>query len=197
MIIEQPDRGPWIQTFTGRRFHYADMQPSDVHILDIAHALSMLCRYGGHSRMFYSVAEHSVLLCDALRAAGEDVHVQLAGLMHDSTEAYCVDIPRPLKRMLSDYKAFENRAWDVIASRFGLMPELPAIVHEYDTRMLITERPVLFESPIPWPRYEEVKPLPGVLLHCAEPWKAKLAFLKRFHFLTNNAFNLEIRPDVA
>lgn len=196
MIIEQPDRGPWIQTFTGRRFHYADMDTRDVDITDIAHSLSMQCRYAGHTRYFYSVAEHSVLLSDALRRAGEDVHVQLAGLMHDATEAYCVDIPRPLKRMLSDYKDFEDRCWTVIASRFALMPELPAIVHEYDTRMLITERPTLFNNPIPWPKYDEVQPLPGVKLVCAEPWKAKAAFLNRFHFLTNNAFNLEIR-DVA
>jgi hypothetical protein len=171
------DRGAWIQTFTGRQFHYADPQPGDIHIEDIAHALSMLCRYAGHCRRFYSVAEHSVLVARCFHAP----ELRMAGLLHDATEAYCVDIPRPLKQLLPEYQEYENKLWKVIAAKFGVADPLPEAVHQIDTRMLMTERPQIFTTPIPWPKYDHVRPIKDVKVLGWSPYEAKAEFLELFH----------------
>lgn len=171
------DRGPWIQTFTGRRFHYADPQPDDIHIFDIAHGLSMLCRYAGQCTRFYSVAEHSVQVSHQFA----DPKLAMIGLLHDATEAYCSDLPRPLKQMLPAYQEYENKLWSVIARKFGLPADLPAEVHEVDTRMLVTERPHLFHRAVPWPGFEGIEYLPDVNILCLEPYRAKQEFLDQFN----------------
>ncbi len=107
--------GDWMQTVNGRQFWPLSPNTSDVFIDDIAHALSLLCRFGGHCRTFYSVAEHSVRV--SLAVPAKDA---LAGLMHDAAEAYVVDMPRPIKRHLRDYRRIEDRVANVIAKRFGL-----------------------------------------------------------------------------
>jgi hypothetical protein len=145
--------------------------------LDIAQALSNLCRYAGHTNRFYSVAEHSVLLSHQFG----DPELAMVALLHDATEAYCVDIPRPLKRMLPDYTKYEEGLWRVIARAFDLPPEIPAAVHEMDTRMLITERPFLFRDVLPWPKYDHVKPINGVTIENWMPFEARGRFLERFH----------------
>lgn len=85
-------RGSWMQTYTGRRLFPMDPSPADVDIIDIAHALSMQCRYNGHVRRFMSVAEHCVLISENVPA--QDA---LWGLLHDATEAYVGDMIRPLR----------------------------------------------------------------------------------------------------
>lgn len=172
---EARDRA-WIQTYTGRRFHYDDPRHEDIHIMDIAHALSNLCRYAGHSDRFYSVAEHSVHVSRLFT----DPQMRMIGLLHDATEAYCVDVPRPLKRRLPQYQDYEDALWPVIAARFGLPLAIPAEVHEMDTRMLITERPQIFRKVIPWPNYEHIQPLDGVYVFGWSPADAKRAFLEEF-----------------
>jgi hypothetical protein len=171
------DRGAWIQTYTGRRFHYADPQPDEIHIEDIAHALGMLCRYAGHCRRFYSVAEHSVLVARCFASP----ELRMAGLLHDATEAYCVDVPRPLKQMLPAYQDYENRLWKVIAAKFGVADPLPTVVHLVDTKMQITERPQIFTTPIPWPKDNHIQSIPGVKVMGWSPYEAKAEFLELFH----------------
>ena len=85
-----PRTGPWMLTATGHRFFLNDPRPEDIHIEDIAHALANICRFGGHSRTFYSVAEHSILVAEILRQDSQPRHVIFAGLMHDAAEAYVV-----------------------------------------------------------------------------------------------------------
>lgn len=131
-------RGDWMQLYSGGRYHPLDPQSVDIDPLDIAHALSMLCRYGGHITQFYSVAEHCVLMSYAV--APENA---LSALLHDATEAYVVDVPRPVKRYIPDYKALEARVWGAIAARFNINEELPAEVHSADSRILIDESSVL------------------------------------------------------
>lgn len=148
-------RGEWMQTYTGRRFYPADPRPDEVEPEDIAHALSLLCRYGGHVDRFYSVAEHCVLLSEAV--APEHA---LAALLHDATEAYVVDVPRPLKLMLPAYREYEDRVWYAVARRFGLDLILPAEVEAADTRILLTERNALMSrTRYPWAQ-EDLEPLP-------------------------------------
>ena len=73
----------FIATYSGNRFYFDDIMANDVNIQEIAHALSHLCRFGGHVREFYSVAQHSVLV--SLLAPPEHA---LGALLHDATEAY-------------------------------------------------------------------------------------------------------------
>src|SRR5690606_29748913 len=97
-------KGDWMQTFTGRRFWPLDPRPDEICIEDIAHALSMQCRYAGHCLSFYSVAEHSVLLSQHVAEP-----FRRWALLHDASEAYLVDVPRPIKGDLSNYRAVEAR----------------------------------------------------------------------------------------
>jgi hypothetical protein len=149
------DRGDWMQTYTGHRFYPLDPRPDEIESEDIAHALSLLCRYGGHVDRFYSVAEHCVLLSEW----AEPEHA-LAALLHDATEAYVVDVPRPLKRYLRDYGPIEDTVWMVIAARFGISVILPAEVHEADTRILLTERAALMSRAERWSQDDDYAPLP-------------------------------------
>jgi len=86
----------WIQTISGRKFPLAEPDPNQIDIEDIAHALSMLCRFNGHCTQFYSVAEHSMHVSHEISN-----DLALAGLLHDAAEAYLGDVPSPLKKELS------------------------------------------------------------------------------------------------
>lgn len=110
----------WMQTYTGKRFDPLNPDPSLIDIQDIAHALSNICRFGGHSSRFYSVAEHSVLVGEALWNLHHDADLALAGLLHDAAEAYLGDVPRPLKYR-PEFKFFreaEDKLLGMIAERF-------------------------------------------------------------------------------
>ena len=110
-------RGDWMQTFTGRAFWPCDPRVDEVCIEDIAHALSMLCRFAGQTRSFYSVAEHCVRASRIVSPA-----YALAALLHDAAEAYVVDLPRPLKRQpgLRAYREIERRVQMIVYDAFGV-----------------------------------------------------------------------------
>jgi hypothetical protein len=175
--VEEWARGDWMQLFSGRRFYPLDPQPVDIAPEDIAHALSLLCRYGGHLDRFYSVAEHSVLMSQAV--APEHA---LVALLHDATEAYVVDVPRPLKRYLPDYKAIEASVWNAICLRFHLAGDLPPEVKEADTRILLTERDVLMSRTMYSWSIEDMEPLPVTIQGWA-PTDAEEKFFARLEVL--------------
>lgn len=126
------DRGDWITTYTGRRFYPLDPQPEDIYIEDIAHSLSLLNRFTGHTKFPYSVAQHSIKVSEY--AYGHE----LAGLLHDASEAYVNDLARSLKQYLPKYKEIENKILDVIDTKFNVNTRA-AKVKEIDTRTLVTE----------------------------------------------------------
>ncbi len=128
-------KGDWIQTALGRQFWPMDPRPEDVHLDDIAYALGMTCRFGGHCLRFYSVAEHSVHL--ARLCSPESA---MWGLLHDAAEAYLVDVPRPVKRFLPGFKEAERAVELAVAERFGLPPDMPAEVKALDNAMLAAEQ---------------------------------------------------------
>lgn len=109
-----------MQTYLGHQFWPLDPRPEDIHLEDIAHALSNLCRFGGMCRNFYSVADHSVHVAELARAAGASVEIRRAALLHDAAEAYLVDLPRPIKHCVVGYKEAETRVERCIEERFGL-----------------------------------------------------------------------------
>ena len=132
--------GAWIQTYTGVAFPLLEPDERHVNSVDIAHALARLCRFGGHSRRFYSVAQHSVLVARWLRDQGYHRDVVRHGLLHDAAEAYVVDVPRPLKQLLQRHAEIEHQVQRAIWAAFRMRPEIPAAVHEADQRILADER---------------------------------------------------------
>lgn len=133
--------GPWMQTMTGRPFYPLDPRPADFDIDDIAHALSMICRFGGHTRVHYSVAEHSIRVSEALWAAGDDVEVQMHGLLHDAAEAYLGDVVWPLKQSgwLEGYKDIERGVETALFTRFRVT-RFPSRIKHFDLVLLATEK---------------------------------------------------------
>ena len=125
-----------ITTFSGIRFWPMLPNPADIRIEDIAHALSNQCRFAGHSREFYSVAEHSVRVSQHCRP--EDA---LWGLLHDASETFLTDVPAPLKELpqFEAYRAAERRLQRAISTRFGLAPEQPESVGDADRSILGVE----------------------------------------------------------
>jgi hypothetical protein len=173
----------WIQTYTGRRFSLSAPSAFDVRVEDIAHALSHLCRFGGHTRQFYSVAQHSVLVslhCDEADA--------LWGLLHDAAEAYVVDVPRPLKKLLrqghsaSYYDYAESAVMDAIATHFDLPLGVPRSVKLADETLLATEARDLLGPLVDGWSHQEAN---GYLVFADRiipmpPAEAEMAFLNRF-----------------
>lgn len=135
-----PRLGEFMQTFTGKAIYPMDLRVEDVDIRDIAHSLSMLCRYAGHTKNFYSVGEHSVRVARWCRQFGPEA--ALHGLLHDATEAYLVDVPRPIKPYLVGYREAEQRAWDVIVDRYSIVLHTP-VIEQADRRILADERSAL------------------------------------------------------
>lgn len=178
---------PQILTATGRYFDFLNPDPASIEIEDIATALSRICRFTGHTREFYSVAQHSVYVSYFV----PQDHA-LAGLLHDAAEAYIGDCSTPLKRMLPDYKAIEHRVERAICARFGLVYPLDQCVKAADLRMLLTERRDLMPQPLPdnvqtdviaWADFGGIPPLATRIrgLHSDD---ARQVFLDRFHELS-------------
>lgn len=173
---ESPRKGGWIQTYTGLVMYPLDPQPEEICIEDIAHALSHLCRFTGHCREFYSVAEHSIRVSFACKP--EDA---LWGLLHDASEAYLADMSRPVKRYApfgEKYRQVEDRLMKTIAAKFGLDPECPDSVKHADTVLLMTEkRDLMHGCNKPW---EDTAEVLEPQIYPIKPRSAKTFFLERF-----------------
>jgi hypothetical protein len=170
--------GDFMQTYTGRKFWPMDPRADEVFIEDIAHSLAMQSRYAGHCIRFYSVAEHCVLMARHLRWEGVDV--ALWALLHDASESYLVDVPRPVKPFLTGYKAAEAKVMATVCDRYGLPHEMPATVHDADDRIIGDELVNLV--PMDWhARYAGQKL--GVTLKYWTPEKAEEEFMATFDAL--------------
>lgn len=173
----------YITTFSGGKFYFdvsVEDMAAQIWIEDIAHHMSLLCRYTGAARRFYSVAEHSLLLSTQV-----PLELALCGLLHDATEAYCNDLAKPLKRMLPDYNALEDRVWQAVALRYGLPVVMPEFVKLADMAMLKYEVPRL----MPRGTLEELD-LPGQPANLFglpfwPPETAEKIFLRRYHELVD------------
>lgn len=132
----EPKLSPEIKTFTGVWVNLVDPDPATIFIEDIAHALSQICRFTGHTKKFYSVASHSLRV-----AAMCSRKHQLSALLHDATEAYLSDINSPLKHTdaMAGYRLLENRMWKCISSKFGIPAGFPLEIVDADEAALREE----------------------------------------------------------
>jgi 5'-deoxynucleotidase YfbR-like HD superfamily hydrolase len=173
----------WILTSTGKHFDFADPQPDQVDIIDIANGLAKQCRFSGQCREFYSVAQHSVLVSQYVVGPRE---LALEGLLHDAAEAYCQDIPSPLKTLLPDYHCIEQRVQNIIYAKFGIEhhPQRSYPVFQADLALLATERRDLMpEESTPWPILHGIIPL-AARIEAIGPKEAFWEFIHRFNLLT-------------
>lgn len=160
--------GSSIQTYTGIEFYALDPRVEEIEPADIVHALSCICRFGGHARRFYSVAEHSVLV-----ASKVSPEARLAALLHDAAEAYLGDVPRPIKKSISQIAEWENAILRCVWARFGISPtdEILAEVRRADDMALATESEQIMTRPImPFPGWDDVK------IRCLSPEVAEREF---------------------
>jgi 5'-deoxynucleotidase YfbR-like HD superfamily hydrolase len=173
-------RGSTIVTRSGVYFDFENPDPATIHIEDIAWALAHTCRYGGHTTAFYSVAQHSVMVCRMVPP-----WLALTGLLHDASEAYVGDVVKPLKLLLPGYREIERRVERAIAERFGLFwPWHPAIKHA-DLRALRTEqRDVTAAASHAWPGVDYYEPL-DARIRPLPPLAAARLFLRWFDTLTS------------
>lgn len=185
-LIDPVAKSGGLRTFTGRKVYPLKPRVEDIDILDIAHALSNLCRFAGHVKEFYSVAQHSYLVSVTIDRSTASAHPDLArwGLLHDAAEAYLVDVPSPLKRMAGfgdGYRAAEKKLLRVIARKFKLTPrDEPDDVRFYDRILLCTEQRDLYANRTePYVPSYDVPMLP-YLLKGWSPNMAEEMFLGRF-----------------
>lgn len=132
----------YITTFTGKHFDLIDTTPEDIDIKDIAHALSLICRANGHTRFFYSVAQHSISCYKEAEIRGLSHRIQLGCLLHDSSEAYMSDVTRPIKSKLTEYLKTEDKLQNMIWSYFIGEPLTDAekkIIFQIDDEILSYE----------------------------------------------------------
>ncbi len=194
-------KGATIQLANGHYFDYTRPGDSLIDIESIAHALSNLCRFTGHCRAFYSVAQHCVLMSQIVPAID-----QLYALLHEASEPVVADLNKPLKMLLREYDAIEGEAQRAILAQFGLDPDMrPASIKPADWTLLATEQRDLMPTrrAVRWGALGfavEWEHLPlhewsftaGVtpLADSIEPWTpevAKAAFLERFRILVAGA----------
>ena len=139
----------FIQTWSGAKFDFADPSPDSIRLEDIAHALSNLCRFGGHISRFYSVADHSLNVARIVAWKGANLPTVQAALFHDAQEAYVGDIVTPFKHMLPQAMELERKLASMILQKFGIdEAEVDfAAVKRADETMLVVEAKALFDFP--------------------------------------------------
>lgn len=168
---------PKIMLFSGAELDFRNPSASSFTIDDIAHGLSLLCRYAGQCRDFYSVAEH------CLHVSYLVPEHAFAGLMHDAAEAFVGDITRPLKQMLPQYKKIERSVEEVIFSRFNVSWPIPSAVKQADLALLAAEQAHLMPPGTDrWASDAGIKPA-SIQIKCLAPRDAEAAFLARFREL--------------
>lgn len=177
----------WTQTYTGKKFVLMNPDPEAVCIEDVAHSLAMQCRFNGHTTHFYSVAEHSWWVSHIVPP-----EFALQGLMHDASEAYISDIPKPFKVMLGFFVEWiEHKHLSVIGDKFGFDPHLSPVVKDADVEMLLWERDQALRSTEHrwspyienYQRYLAAQQGVDVTLQFWSPEQARIKFLERFEEL--------------
>lgn len=171
----------WIETIGGRRIDPLAPDEDQIDLADIAHALSNICRFTGHTREFYSVAQHSILVSRILPP-----ELRLAGLLHDASEAYLSDVSSPVKHQPDFEAAYgpaEDRLMNVIATKFGFIwPPQNPVLKMADEAILRAEARDLMPTTTWWKEDATLIYAPKIVP--LSPKVAKSAFLLEYRSLT-------------
>jgi 5'-deoxynucleotidase YfbR-like HD superfamily hydrolase len=159
------------------KFFVEEQNVKDIPIEDIAHALSMNCRFNGHLKDFYSVAEHSVWVSHLVPE-----RYALEGLMHDVSEAFIPDMPRPFKKFITGFEEYEDKIHEAIADFYNLRNPLPECVLHVDKNIVRNEAEQLYIDPPDWIEFYEDVASP-LKFQCWNPGEAYNNFLKRYFML--------------
>ena len=180
-----PVLGGWFTTYSGKKWYILEPRPEDVNINDIAHALSLVCRFGGHSKVHYSVAQHSVMCrTRAVELWPYDYLLHLHILMHDASEAYIGDMVRPMKETIPAFSLLEDKTQAAIYLGLGIRTptkEQYDKIKRVDNELLMAERrDIINNGGHEWNIPAEAWDLP---IRAATPEQAKQAFLQLYDFL--------------
>ncbi len=173
----------WIVTRSGRKIWPFDPDPADILIEDIAYHLAGIYRFSGSSRI--TVAQHSYYVSTCVPMAWS-----LAGLLHDSAEAYLGDVASPVKELpeYQEYRLAESRMMAVIASKFKFVWPLPERVVQADRKVAASELQTMTAEQragyLDCPKMKATSPVPGLRIPTWTPEEAEQAFLRKFKFLT-------------
>lgn len=182
----------WIGLHGGGAIHFAAPLPGEIILDDIAHSLSQLCRYNGHTKRLYSVAEHSCHLSDWIMRHGGTPQDGLTALHHDDAEYVIGDMARPLKVTMPQFKAAEAVLDEAIARKFGTEYPLPKWLKVIDSRIVKDEKlGVMLPTSLDW-GVDDLEPLGVEFWHVLGrfPYVAKRRYLERHHRLTLDRFGV-------
>ncbi|MGK5027650.1 phosphohydrolase [Janthinobacterium sp. RB2R34] len=169
----------YVSTFSGNRFYPLRPHIDRVAIEDIAHGLAYQCRFNGQTKTFYSIAQHSLIVASLVPPP-----LRLAALLHDAAEAYLGDMVKPLKVLMPEFAALEDRVTAIIAATYGIDFSDYAPIKRADLIALATEkRDLMPHSAERWAYLDGIAPLPGIIV-AMDPGVAKQCFLQRFHELS-------------
>ena len=198
MSEAQNARNTRTQTHSGKMFDIFNPTPEDICIEDIAHALAMQCRFNGHTKEFYSVAEHSLNVARIVNHLTSDPKTVMHALMHDAHEAYLGDLPGPWADKILFYdndksytrKQFVYRIDNAIMEALDLRwieSESKELVGYADLAMLLNEKgQALAVNNIPWSTDSFVVQSKHLLtkLEFFKPAEACFNFLKAYEEIT-------------
>ena len=160
-----------INTFSGSKLSFIEPKPEQINVLDIARGLAFKAHFGGQTKNYFSIAQHSILVCDLMPLTlRNNPAMCLVALFHDASEAYTGDMVKPLKNLLPEFKVIEDRITKVIFEKLGLDLELLKIVKPYD----IEAQKIEYSN-----FYGDMN-----TLYYQNPIRSNDAFLERFDFYT-------------
>jgi len=169
---------PYIITYTGRKICPVNPEPEQICIEDIAHSLAYKCRFNGHTRHYFSVAQHSIIVSNFC------TH-KLCGLLHDAAEAYLSDVATTVKHLFPTMRYAEEILQETIDYKFGLdvSPDIRDNVKLVDKAVLKLEWDALITNPNKYPLSVDMEGVPELhwqLNGYFMPVEAERVFLKRF-----------------
>lgn len=169
----------WLETYVGNRFHFFNIIAASIDIRDIAHALSLMCRFCGHTSQFVSIGVHSINVMALVSDKSK-----LAALLHDSAEAYIGDISRPLKASLPEINLIEKDIRDAIFNKFNVVGYDEAEIQKADDIMLATEAKHFMTHWEEWGLKEQPIELSRELLYDWQAPAIEKIFLQKFNELS-------------
>ena len=171
-ILDLPIETGIIQTLSGKQFNLFEPTPDMIDIRDIAAGLANKGHFSGLTPSFFSIAQHSVMVCDefAFWDFSIDPKLKLLALLHDAAEAYIGDMIKPLKVRIPQFAEIEENIMKVICAKYGM---------DFSSLHLIKSTDLFIQEVEYNAFYNEGR------ITYMNPMQAKLEFLDRFKIYYN------------